>query len=632
MGEVWRARDTRLGRDVAIKVLTPALAGDAGRMARLSREAQVLAALNQANIAAIYGLEESEGAAALVMELVEGQTIDERIRGGRVPVDEAVAIARQMTEALEAAHEKGIVHRDLKPANIKVTHKGKVKVLDFGLAKAFDSDTASAAAAATNSPTLTIEATRAGQILGTAAYMSPEQARGKAVDKRADIWAFGLVLYEMLVGKPMFEGETVSDILADVLRAEIDLARLPAETPAGVRRLLVRCLRRNPNERLRDIGDARIELDAADDPAPTASKATGRSTRPARALAAVFGSALVWVLLRPNPAAPGLPVTRWTYPKSAAAYLLAVSRDGSRMAFTEDSTVGASRLQVRQLDQLEGRPLPETEGGAFPVFSPDGQWILYSTIQKKIRKVAFTGGPPIPICDGEISWGASWGDDDTILYSNGTSLLRVAAAGGAPERVLAVDPKRGEFVYTYPQILPGSKQAIFTIVTDLNVQQTKVGLLDLRTKTYRVIANGGGETRYVPSGHLVYYRGGSLFALPFDLQRMAAAGTEAPVILGVAAYQIPGSADYAFSDSGLLVYVFTGTKRGTTLAWMDRKGAAQSITTTPQLWGTGRLSPDGTRVANTIETATGEKDIWVLDTARATTTRLTTDGTAGELI
>jgi len=630
MGHVYRAHDSRLNRDVAIKVLPPAFAGDSDRMKRFSREAQVLAALNHPNIAAIYGLEESEGQAAIVMELVEGQTLAERLRSGPLRVEEALEMARQIADALDAAHEKGIVHRDLKPANLKITPEGKLKVLDFGLAKAFDSDSSTAAVAATNSPTLTAEATRAGQIMGTAAYMSPEQARGKAVDKRADIWAFGLVLHEMLTGAPMFQGETVSDILAGVLRAEIDLSGLPAETPPSVRRLLLHCLRRNPNQRLRDIGDARIEIDSADEPAPAAA-APGMPRRAAFlpwAVAAVLGAALLWAVLRPGSTSTPQPVTRWVLKNAPSRRLfVSVSRDGSRLAWRQ-----SSGLILRQLDGLEETRIPDAEGVFGPVFSPDGKWILFSTaLPTKLRKAPTAGGLSTTICDADASWGDWWGEDDTILFSNGTSIFRVAASGGTPEQITSPKPGGGE-IQMFPQMLPGGKQAIFTVITT-NPQRIEVGLLDLRSRKWRVVAQGGGVTRYVPTGHLVYYRGGALFAVPFDLTRMAVVGNEAPVIQGVAVSgSIPLRADYSFSDTGLLVYLSAAAKRASTLAWIDRAGTQQPITSTPQLWEQGRLSPDGARVAITLATSGEESDLWLVDTVRGTTTRITNEGTASHPI
>jgi serine/threonine-protein kinase len=624
MGRVYRARDSRLNREVAIKVLPPGLAADPNRMARFSREAQVLAALSHSNIAAIFGLEESGGTTALVMELIEGQTLAERMAAGALPIDEALHIARQIANALDAAHEKNIVHRDLKPANIKIAPDGNVKVLDFGLAKALDSDPIQPGSPE-NSPTLSMESTRAGQILGTAGYMSPEQARGKTVDKRADIWAFGVVLYEMLTGRRLFDGETISDTLAGVLRAEIDLTRLPSDTPAAVRRVLERCLRRDPGQRLRDIADARLEIDSAGELAPVTAPVTRRAAWLPWALAVMLGGGLAWVLLRPRLAESGT-VTRWGAERSIS--MIRLSRDGSRMAYIEGGPWGNGRLGVRSLDRLEGTSLPGTEGGLFPAFSPDNQWIAYTALDGKLRKVPAGGGPPIAICDCNAVHGVSWIDGDSLLFSSGDSLFRVPAAGGPPERLTTADAKSGETLHIYPQVLPGGKQAIFTIISGSNTERTRLGLLDLYGKSYRAIANGGAVNRYVPTGHLVYYRSGALFAVPFDLHRMAVTGNEVLAVNGVASFWGVPVPDYTFSDDGLMVYVTAGQRRGTALAWMDAKGAVQPITSEPQGWGTGRLSPDGRYVVDTLSTSTNETDVWALDTTRGSTTRLTWDGTA----
>jgi serine/threonine-protein kinase len=627
MGQVFRAHDSRLHRDVAIKVLPPEFATDPARMARFSREAQVLAALSHPNIAAIYGLEESGGASALIMELVEGQTLAERIDAGPIPRDEALDIARQIAEALEAAHEKGIIHRDLKPANVKITPEGKVKVLDFGLAKAMDADPISGSGSHPNAQTLTLDSTRAGQIMGTAAYMSPEQARGKAVDKRADIWAFGVVLHEMLTGKSMFEGETVSDTLAAVLRADIDFKHLPADTPPKLRRLLQRCLERDPKRRLRDIGDAWIEMDAPDAAAPVvvAAPAAKQAAWLPWTIAVVLGGAgIAWGLLKQTPA-PARPVTRWQIPQKSLGAFVSLSRDGARLAYT-GGNINSLHIGVRSLDQFQGRQLAGTENGFFPIFSPDNQWVLYSTTQNKIRKVPFNGGASVTVCDGNTAGGAAWGPDDTILYSLGKGLLHVPASGGTPEAVTQVDAKAGETAHTHPQFLPNG-EILFTIAT---ADGHKAALLDLAKKTYRVIVStAGAKARYAQSGHLLYLRAGTLFALPFDLKRMAPVGGEAPVVEGVSTVGPPNNADYTTSDDGWLVYVQSGatTSAGTTYVWADRKGAIQTITTAPQPWGTGRLSPDGTRIANSLTQPGGpERDIWTYDIARNVSTRLTFGG------
>ena len=633
MGEVYRAHDSRLNRDVAIKTLPAGFSSDSDRMARFQREAQALAALSHPNIASIYGLEESTGGRSLVMELVEGQTLAERIAAGPIPLEEALGLARQIGDALEAAHEKGIIHRDLKPANIKLTPDGKVKVLDFGLAKAFDSTAISGDV--TSSPTLTLDSTRAGVILGTAGYMSPEQARGKPVDKRADIWAFGVVLFEMLTGKMTFEGETVSDTLAAVLRADIDWRQLPAGTPPKVRRLLQRCMERDARKRLRDIGDAWLEIDAPDEapvvvaaPQPAAPKRAWWI--PWAAAALLGGAGLAWGLLHRTPV-PQRPVVRWMYTQKEFFAVPALSHDGARLAVTELEG-GTPRLALRMMDQREGKSIPGSDGMYFPEFSPDGQWIVafVGVRESKLKKIPVTGGTAITLAEGlSASQGASWGDDDSIVFSGGKGLMRISSSGGAAQTLTTPDSKKGEMGHRTPHFLPGSRAVLFSIAAG---NSNQIAVLDLKTGKYRVLVANGQDGRYVPTGHLVYLRSGTLFAAPFDLGRVAMAGPEAPVIEAVSTNG-PNSAlgEYAFSDSGLLVYMEgSGQGSGTVMGWVDRQGQQQALSEA-QLWGTGRLSPDGTRVANEIEGADQSSgDLWVFEIERHTKTRLTFGGKNGD--
>jgi serine/threonine-protein kinase len=629
MGEVYRAHDSRLHRDVAIKTLPPAFAEDANRLARFQREAQALAALSHPNIAAIYGLEESGGVNALVMELVGGITLAERIAAGPIPLAEALGIARQIGAALEAAHEKGIVHRDLKPANIKLTGEGQVKVLDFGLAKALDTEfTSSPGATPANSPTLTLESTRAGVILGTAAYMSPEQARGKSVDRRADIWAFGVVFFEMLTGRSTFEGETVSDTLAGVLRADIDWKHLPADTPPAVQRLLERCLQRDPKRRLRDIGDAWIEIDspvAPAAPAPPAPSA-GPHRLPwiacgAATLAAV--AAVAWALFH-KPAAAPRPVVRWSYSQERPIVALSLSHDGSRLVYME---IGSSyTLALRMMDQLDPKPIPDLTGAALPVFSPDGQWIAFVSITgtPKLQKVPVTGGTAITLCDytGD-GLGISWGDDGNLVFNGPKGLMRVSSSGGAPQQITTLDSKKNETSHGWPYVLPGSRAVVFAIK---NGSSSQVAVADLEKHVTRVLVQNGSSPRYATSGHLIYYRTGTLFAAPFNASRLEVTGPEAPVVEHVAAINQDG-ADYSFSDGGMLAYMEgSGPAAGgtTVLNWADRKGVLQPLSD-PKQWGTGRLSPDMTHVANGIRAGDSE-DIWTYDLVRRTPLRLTFEG------
>ena len=629
MGDVWRARDSRLNRDVALKTLPPALADDSSRMARLQREAQVLGSLSHPNIAPIFGLEEAGGVRALVMELVEGPTLAERIAAGPIPLDEALALARQIADALEAAHEKGIVHRDLKPANIKLTADSQVKVLDFGLAKVFESEAASGNP--TNSPTLTLEATRAGVIMGTAGYMSPEQARGKPVDKRADIWAFGVVLFEMLTGKTTFEGETVSDTLAAVLRADIDWKQLPAGTPPKVRRLLQRCLERDVKKRLRDIGDAWIEMDAPDEPIAAAAQDRRAGMWWLGWAAAVLtgGAGAGWALLH-RPSAQPRPVVRWTYSQKAYFGIPVLSRDGTRLEFSELAGVNP-RLVLRMMDQVEAKPLPGGDNMYFGDFSPDGQWIaaFMGQTEVKLKKIPVTGGTAITLADVTSPSGVSWGDDGTIVFSAGKGLMRISSSGGSPETLTAPDSKKGETSHRTPHFLPGSRAVLFTIASGTG---TQIAVFDLKKRAYHVVASNGQDGRYVPTGHLVYERGSTLFAAPFDAGKLAVTGSEAPVVEAMSLNGPTSSiAEYAFSDTGLLVYMegATGQAGGTTMGWLDLQGQQQAISDTA-LWGTGRLSPDGRRIANGIYTSTtaagSPQDIWVFDTERKIKTRITFGG------
>ena len=461
MGEVYRAKDKKLGRDVAIKVLPDEFAQDTERLRRFQREAKVLASLNHPNIASIYGLEQSNETHYLVLELVPGETLAERIARGAIPVDEALSIAGKIAEALEEAHEQGIVHRDLKPANIMQTEDGKIKVLDFGLAKAFVEE--GPEADSSMSPTLTRDATRVGVILGTAAYMSPEQAKGKRVDKRADVWAFGVVLYEMLTGTRPFVGEDVSDMLAAVLRGEPAWEALPSDLAPTLRTYLCRCLEKDSKQRVRDIGDVRLAMDGAFEsvgPQDIVSQANAwrrsRATAVALALSLITGVA-VWSVVRP--AETPRPVARFSLPlppdvslTGRGRQVLALSSDGSRLVYSANE-----QLFLRAMDQTEATPVRGTQGARNPFFSPDGEWVgFYSSSDGQLKKVAIRGGAPVSLCDAQIAWGAQWGADDSIVFAQrGAGILRVSANGGTPEVLIKLD-STGEVGHG-PQILPGEK-------------------------------------------------------------------------------------------------------------------------------------------------------------------------------
>ncbi len=636
MGEVYRAHDAVLNRDVAVKVLPASIGDDADLLARFRREAQVLASLNHSSIATVHGFEESAGVRALIMELVDGETLAERIARGPIPLEDTLTIGKQIAEAFEAAHEQGIIHRDLKPANVKVREDGTVKVLDFGLAKALGQNPRPGSADPSNSPTLTGRATQGGMILGTAAYMSPEQARGKSVDRRADIWAFGVVLNEMLTGKRTFKGEDVSETLAAVLKDVPDFSTLPAATPRPLRRLIQRCLTRDPRTRLRDIGEARIVLEelinGATDPASpqASSSATIEASRSnwirmlpwTIAAVAVVVAALAWLQPRERENSSRV-VTRSRVELKDLSGFINVSRDGTKVVYEVAGGPRGLYLALRQMDQFEGKPIPGGDDAEYPVFSPDGQWIAYS--RSKIRKIPIGGGAPIVLCDGNLANGGDWGLDDTIVFSGPQGLMRVSANGGTPQPLTTIDKTKGETAHVRPQFLPGGKQLLFTVTFKPN-DRPQFAVLNLENGQYRIIAPGGDNGRYAASGHLTFVRTGSLFVVPFDLARLTVVGAEVPVIESVSDLGPPGTGDYAFSENGLLIYSEGLATQGSTLTWIDRKGSEQAIPgQSPHRWGTGRLSPDGLRVANGIHDEKGI-DIWIMDLQRGTANRLTFEG------
>jgi serine/threonine-protein kinase len=625
---VYRARDTKLNRDVALKVLPEAFASDGGRLTRLRREAQVLASLNHPHIAAIYGLEEANGKLALVLELVEGETLDERLSRGAIPPEEALPIAKQMAEGLEAAHEKGIVHRDLKPSNVKLTKEGEVKILDFGLAKAIEGETTNEGAES-QSPTLSRRMTEAGVILGTAGYMSPEQARGKSVDKRADIWAFGVVLFEMLSGRRLFSGETVSDTLAAVLRQDIDWKSLPTSTLHSVRRLLVRCLDRDPKQRLRDIGEARIAIDAREE----AKAAPARPSPFPWALAALgFAIALwLWAPWR-SPAAAPTPV-RLSVELGADASLVQpvfgpaaiLSPDGKLLAFIARNAEGAIQLYVRRLDELEASPLAGTEGARNPFFSPDSQWVGFFA-DGKLKKVAVAGASAVTLCDAPQEWlrGGSWSDDGTIWFgAPAGGLSRVSSSGGAPEVVTTPDATSGNPSDRWPQALPGGKAVLFSSGLGTRYADASIVVQPLPNGPRKVLHQGGYYARYIPSGHIVYLHDGTLFGAPFDLGRLELTAQPAPILGGVASNPRTGGAQFAFSQQGTLVFR-SGGNNLSTLHWVEQDGKVEPLRALPGDYFNIRFSPDGERLA--FDTFGGrEQDVWVLDWGRDTMSRLTID-------
>jgi serine/threonine-protein kinase len=632
MGEVYRARDTKLKREVAIKVLPETFARDPDRMARFQREAEVLASLNHPNVAAIYGVEDR----GLVMELVEGESPK-----GPMGFEEAWRIASQIVGALEYAHDKGIVHRDLKPANIKVTPEGVVKLLDFGLAKAFRAESV-AAADAENSPTLTLGATEAGVVMGTAAYMSPEQARGKNTDKRADIWSFGVVLYELLTGERPFAGEDAAETLAAVIHKQPDLDR----TPVRARKLLRRCLEKDPKKRLRDIGDAwdlleeeKAPVESAPLPAPSWLR-LGIVAMFAAVVFAIIAAGLGWIAWRATRPVEH-PLVRLDVDLGSEVSLLApntatssvvLSPDGTRLAYVATASGGQSKLFTRRLDQPKATELPGTEGASDPFFSPDGLWIGFAT-PGKIGKISVEGGAVVPL--GEVSnfAGAWWGDDGNIIVSDaiGKGLVQIPSGGGSSTVIEKLAD--GEVALAFPQVLPGGKAVLFVdYPSAVDLDNASIDVFTFADRRRKTVARGGVSARYLPtserSGHLLYSNKGTLFAIPFDLDKLETRGTAVPVLDDVLyAGNGPEAAQFAFSPSGALVYRkgSPAASAMSTVQWLDTAGKKQPLLNKPGAYSNPRLSPDGKRLAVGVREGSAQ-DISVYDPQRGTTTKLTFGG------
>jgi len=653
MGAVYRATDTSLGRQVAVKVLPDAFAADPERLARFEREAKTLASLNHPHIAAIYALEKSAGQHALVMELVEGEDLSQRIARGAIPVEEALPIATQIAEALEAAHEQGIIHRDLKPANIKVRDDGTVKVLDFGLAKLAES-TSNSNAALANSPTFTspVMMTGIGVLLGTAAYMSPEQAKGKPADKRSDVWAFGAVLYEMLTGTRAFDGDDMTDVLGAVVRLEPDWSRVPAAVPAAIRTLLQGCLVKDRRLRVGDIAAVRFVLQTPSLHAPAAAIASSTAPRTPVwrqalpwAAGIIVGAGLaagtaVWM----RPAAAPSRVARFVIPTPAEPPvqfsvgaipfpIIAISPDGSRLVYRMTRGLqpfpGNGVMYQRSLGQVDGSVIPGMEGAnGFTFFSPDGRWIGFTgNLDQTLKRIAVTGGPAQTICplDGALQ-GASWGPDDTIVFATVASkgLRRVPAAGGKPQAVTTVDPTKGETDHWWPEILPDGKAVIFNAWSG-TAEQSRILVLSLGSGKVSEVVRGGSQPHLSPTGHLVYAVGRTLNAVRFDTARLAAVGDPVPLIDGVS-FTPPDSTHYALAGDGSLVYIKApafGAVPPRTLVWVNRQGREEAIKVPPRAYTYARLSPDGTRVA--LDVRDEQSDIWIWDLSRETLQRLTND-------
>ena len=644
MGEVYRARDNKLDRDVALKVLPQAFTDDPDRLARFEREAKVLASLNHPNIGHIYGLEEAEGQKALVLELVEGPTLADRISQGPIPVDEALPIAKQIAEALEEAHEASVIHRDLKPANIKVRDDGTVKVLDFGLAKALQPDASDPSLSQSPTISLTAAATQMGMVIGTAAYMAPEPAKGKVVDKRADVWAFGAVLYEMLTGARPFAGDDMSETLARVIDREPGWAALPDTVPPVLNNFLRRCLQKNPKQRIRDIGDVSLAMEGVfETPAPAPSAPMAVEAEPqsrlpmivAVVVSAIIAGVAVWNL-KPE-SLPATGVNRFSHVLTADEVItdrdrqvVAFSPDGSRLVYSANE-----QLYLRMMSALESNPISGTDEDAEgPFFSPDSQWIAYFSITDlQLKKISVSGGAPVTICDSPDiqNFGASWGADDTIVFGRPEGVFRVSANGGTPDLIVAGEAD--EQVYG-PQVLPGGDWVLFTTTAGAGASrwdEAQIAVQSISSGERRVLWEGGSDARYLPTGHLVYASEDVLYGIAFDIDGLEVVGGPVSLIEGIArAAAGPGgttaAANYGVSAGGSLVYLAGGgATTSRQLVWVDRQGNEELVAAEPREYLALRLSPDGGRAA-VVTSDDGNQDVLIYDLARDTPTRFTFDG------
>jgi serine/threonine-protein kinase len=633
MGRVFRASDTKLGRDVALKVIHSRFGGDADYAARFRREARILASLTHPNIAALYEYDEVGDVSFLVMELVPGETLAERLAAGSVPLVQALRIATQVAGALETAHGLGVIHRDLKPANIKIGPDGEAKVLDFGLAKALVSNAGDAASETVSG------ATHWGTVAGTPAYMSPEQARGAATDRRSDIWSFGCVLFELLTRSRPFGGDTSADAIASLLEREADWTRLPSTTPASIVRLLHRCLEKDPRRRLRDIGDARIEIEEA-----LADRASdsGLAVRPVRrqlprslqsiglvTIGLAVGASLAAVLLRPadRPRVSGhfvLPLERGEHLAGLDFPAIAIAADGSRIGYVA-SRGGRPQLFVRDLNSRESVAIPGSADAVSPFFSPDGTWIAFFA-GGKLQKAPVAGGAPVSLCDAAIGFGGTWGPGNVIVFapSSGSALVRVSAGGGAPTRMTRLDAAAGEFSHRWPELLPDGDTVLFTIGTLGSWDDAEIVAQSLKTGERHVLVRGGTNPHYWPPARLVYARGGAIMAVPFDAALAKVTG-EPVRVLDTVLQSADGAAEIGVAQSDVIAYVpgqpDASSRR---LVTIDRTGAAVPYAAPPRAYAYPRVSPDGRKLLVTI--ADASTSLWLFDVATSALSQLTFEG------